>query len=394
MVSIRKDAESLTRATAFAAIVVGCCLASARGTEPAPTQAQEQSKGATSLLDSTRSNGRIGGFEYRGALVASPGQNSRFSNNARYGKAGNIEGVDLGSSASRFQSGSSAFKSRNDFSALILRNEYRRARNAALAQEQTRRGTSQNEPRLIVATPPEPIPYGMGRKPRYGTTREEALAEKQALDAQFAARSLPQEHAIRDDGVYAPQQQLWMRGPAPRGMANGRVDDFNADYRGTRVFDDFFDYTRSNFTDVDGNQYDYGWASASNPLGGALDLGLNAYPITQPLVSEQERQAAFIECLETLILESPTVNLLSPVQIDFQDGVATIRGVVPTPSSRAAAGAILLSDPRVTKVNNQLAYVRPDDDKQGTTESMNRDLPSSPSPSETTNETPQTDGGK
>ena len=71
---------------------------------------------------------------------------------------------------------------------------------------------------------------------------------------------------------------------------------------------------------------------------------------------------ALEERLEELLLRSPEVNPLSPIQVTFGNGTATVRGVVPTPSARSAAGSILLADPRVAKVNNLLTFLRPDDE--------------------------------
>ena len=58
--------------------------------------------------------------------------------------------------------------------------------------------------------------------------------------------------------------------------------------------------------------------------------------------------------LQLLLLRSPQVNPLSPIEVTFQDGKATIQGVVPTETHRLEAGRILLTDSRVKSVDNRL----------------------------------------
>lgn len=61
--------------------------------------------------------------------------------------------------------------------------------------------------------------------------------------------------------------------------------------------------------------------------------------------------------LEQLLIRHPGVKPLSPVQVQFRDGTATIRGVVPSQTHRVEAGRVLLSDPRVKTVDNQLTVL-------------------------------------
>ena len=111
---------------------------------------------------------------------------------------------------------------------------------------------------------------------------------------------------------------------------------------------------------------------SNSPLGGSMEpssIPTNAM-IPAPITPTPEQlQKAFREYLEAQLLRSPDVNPLSPVQVSYQNGVVTVRGVVPTPSARAAAGYILLSDPRVSKVNNLMTCAHDDVLSNGITQS-------------------------
>jgi hypothetical protein len=67
---------------------------------------------------------------------------------------------------------------------------------------------------------------------------------------------------------------------------------------------------------------------------------------------EQNRTERIEEQLELSLLQSPSVNLQSPVRVTLQNGIATVRGIVPTPQHRMQAGRLLLSNPAVNQVNN------------------------------------------
>lgn len=62
--------------------------------------------------------------------------------------------------------------------------------------------------------------------------------------------------------------------------------------------------------------------------------------------------------LQLLLLRSPQVNPLSPIEVTFQDGKATIQGVVPSQTHRLEAGRILLTDSRVQSVDNRLTVLQ------------------------------------
>ena len=75
-----------------------------------------------------------------------------------------------------------------------------------------------------------------------------------------------------------------------------------------------------------------------------------------PSNPEQVRRR-FEEKLEGMLLSDPRVHLLSPVQVSFNGGIATVRGVVPNQTHKVAVGNILLSDPAVRQVNNMISVV-------------------------------------
>ena len=94
------------------------------------------------------------------------------------------------------------------------------------------------------------------------------------------------------------------------------------------------------------------------------DSRFQAVQNRQATAVEQARaRRLFEQKLEGLLLGSPSVQFLSPVQISFQNGVATVRGVVPDSQHKVAAGNLLLGDPAVKQVNNLISTVPTDPGK-------------------------------
>jgi len=309
--------------------------------------------------------------QYRdGAISSLNRSNSRFSSGAQFGAVGNIMGLDgsgatrFSSGVSRFRSGESAqFRSQRDFSALRERAERLRAEAEA---ETANVAGADNSPRLVTATKPERFPYSRGRQARYGL-RQDELAEKnrRRLEKQEPEGNaqVPNEEYFREypepQNAVSPQQ-IWMRGRQPNlGGVRTEVERWGDDYQG--IYPD--DVRNEPLVEFFG-----GRPLQENRLGGSFDLNDNLFetsaPDQAPVVqtpSPEETRQAFQGYLEEQLLRSPSVNPLSPIQVNFRDGTAVIRGVVPTPSARVAAGNILLADPRVQKVDNKLTFVRPDD---------------------------------
>ena len=376
---------------AFFTLAENGIVLSARGTEP---QSSEEPS-ASSLMEMRTPGGRIGEYRYNGAFAPTPGVGSRFTNSARYGSAGNIVGLDPARAGSRFQGGDRRFQSRMNYDALRTYTEFRRLDREGLARGSDAGGAA-DKPRLVVASPPARLPKsGVGRAPRYGMTREE-LAAAQAR-AQLDAETLAQWNAFQSalNGLSrsaAPQvdspstgeispaapQQIWMRGRAQQTsesfMSNpDAYDPFSA-------YDASLDYGQNDYAGYDeafGNLSSNVAAPVAGAIGTLGEVGATALPPTR-VMTPAETKALLEEYFELQLLRSPDVNPLSPIQVDFQGGIATIRGVVPTPSARVAAGNILLADPRVTRVNNMTTYVREEDGSPATAPTVQPSSPPTP----------------
>ncbi|GHT27680.1 hypothetical protein FACS18942_07320 [Planctomycetales bacterium] len=61
--------------------------------------------------------------------------------------------------------------------------------------------------------------------------------------------------------------------------------------------------------------------------------------------------------LEEMLITNPGIQLLSPVQVTYQNGTATVRGVVANQQNKVEAGKVLLTAQGVRQVNNQLTVV-------------------------------------
>ena len=316
------------------------------------------SQSATSVLGTTVPNGRIGGSAYNGTMSPSSNGVSRFSNgSAVIDSSGKIMGIDR-STSSRFGGLSAPFQSKMNYDLLIQRNEM----NRLMGQSQdasTLRGNSDGLPRLVTAREPQRIPYSTRRQNVYGSS---SRAPRSMQEDSRLSRSDPSLQS-GPEGVMDstdPARQIWMRGRAPLAGADSvwmRDPQYYPDFDGswgtlnqTGYYDGY---------NVPGYPYDL---PPNGVLGGSLNdaSGFGAWTFPRIRTAEDERQQ-FIEYLETQLLRSPDVNPLSPIQVSYVDGTVTVRGVVPTPNARLAAGKILLSNPQVKKVNNLMTYVRNND---------------------------------
>ncbi|MDO5308945.1 MAG: BON domain-containing protein, partial [Planctomycetia bacterium] len=386
--------RNLGKSTFILSLVAsGFVCSAAFATEPSVASGSQSNSGST--LDSVSANGRIGGYRYDGTLHATPTQNSRFSSSARYGDTGNVTGLSAQSSGSRFNGSGTGtrFQSKIDYSLLQYRNELNRLRQS---EGDAPDMVGNDRPRMVVATPPPRTPYATERRARYGLTPEQVQAQRvanaalQNQDGIASAVNPAPSPTVPAPQVIGSPRGVWMRGSAGLGTS---IYSYGFDGSPTGV-DGLFQYAPSNINQAY-PPYDPGYSEypdyVPNGLhqsqlgGGSLTIGSpeTASAVAFPPVSDPAQvQRAFVEYLEAQLLRSPEVNPLSPIQVSFQDGVATIRGVVPTPSARLTAGRILLTDPRVSKVNNLLTYVRPDDASAtapGATSSVNN-LQSSQTP--------------
>lgn len=320
--------------------------------------------GSRSILDAIESSGRIGEHRYDGRIVPNRGKISRFTDgdDVAYGSAGNI--VGLTGSSSRFgRVPENTFHTKNDFELFILRNEYKRAMELYNSGH-TSLKNSQNGPRLVTATPPKKFPDTKKFSPAYGKTRAQLLAEQDVLFGEKLQSSNiykgSDKNKVGEERI-DPARSIWMRGgnssiPNREGRAQSPNNIEALDNRGLVDYSRYSNYSGANESVL------------KNGPGGAVqfsnDLG-NAWTFSLASRTPAEQYQLFIEELEGQLLSSPEVTPLSPVQVDFQDGVATVRGVVPTPTARMAAGKILLANPEVKRVNNLMTYVRNDDSNRG-----------------------------
>lgn len=332
--------------------------------------------GAGSLLDSTQANGRFSGERYDGAIKPSAkSEESRFSGGTVRGSAGNVVGVDASRAGGRF-SGTSDFRSKQNFELFYWRNEILRTRKALTRAESALGGglKKPDGPRLTTAKEPKPISISEWRRGvRYGRTAEEVAA---AREAELAARSgdLPNgaldlgdaavgrgDSAFSADGGYDPAT-IWMRGRAPVNDWSGLPFGWSPLGAGAATGVWETETNGDGWVELDGRTRSELAGGLSAPSGAPFASIPELAPVSR---SPEEKRIAYQEYLTTRLLQTPTVNPLSPISVEFRNGVATVRGIVPTPSAREAAGRVLLAEPDVRRVENCLTFVRPDGDGPG-----------------------------
>ncbi len=326
-----------------------------------------EERGAGSLLDSTQPNGRFSGKRYDGATrPALNSEESRFSAGVVRGSAGNVVGVDANRGGGRF-SGASEFRSRQNYELFYWRNEIQRAKNRVAQAERDAglRTGKDDRPQPVVAKEPKSISLAEARRGvRYGRTAEEIEAARRAelAAAQNAVLTNPNAGAVGGiepglpaGGEYDPAT-IWMRGRAP--LADFPTVPFDLSSGSGRFGEGERRPDARNWVELDGVlRSEFAGASLA-PVGAPLAPSLELASLAP---SPEEKRRAYQERLTTLLLQTPAVNPLSPISVEYRDGVATVRGIVPTPSAREAAGRVLLTEPDVIRVENKLTYVRPDD---------------------------------
>lgn len=321
-----------------------------------------EERGAGSLLDSTQPNGRFSGKRYDGATrPALNSEESRFSGGVVRGSAGNVVGVDANRGGGRF-SGASEFRSRQNYELFYWRNEIQRAKQRAAQAERAAGLGAKNDdrPRPVVAKEPKPVSLAEARRGvRYGRTAEEIEAARRAELAAAQNALLPTNPNLNADaptgGEYDPAT-IWMRGRAP--IADFPTVPFDLSSESGRFGEGERRPDARNRVELNGVlRSEFAGASLA-PIGASFATTPDFAP-TPP--SPEEKRRAYQEYLTTILLQTPAVNPLSPISVDYRDGVATVRGIVPTPSAREAAGKVLLAEPDVKRVVNKLTFVRSDE---------------------------------
>ena len=225
---MRKESQIKRRGRVAASILTVAAVATALSNVAVSnawgqTGTATEKKGAGSLLDSTQPNGRFNGERYDGAIkpALKSGQ-SRFSNRAVRGSAGNVVGLDANRTGGRF-SGASEFQSKQNFELFYWRNEVLRTKSALERAERTLGGGSSRKdgPRLTTAKEPKPVTLTEWRRGvRYGRTQEEVAAARQAeLEAARQTALLPNAGIGKGDATALGEEYdpatIWMRGRAP-----------------------------------------------------------------------------------------------------------------------------------------------------------------------------------
>ncbi|MDR2704316.1 MAG: BON domain-containing protein [Planctomycetaceae bacterium] len=94
----------------------------------------------------------------------------------------------------------------------------------------------------------------------------------------------------------------------------------------------------------------------------ATETTIRTNPIDRQSAARNQAEARrhFEQKLEGMLLSHPSIHFLSPVQVSFQNGIVSVRGIVPDKDHKIAAGNLLLTDPAVKQVNNLISVVPAD----------------------------------
>lgn len=304
-------------------------------------------RSAGSILNPHTTGGRFGVRSTGGYLSPNP-PSGRFSGGGIiYSPDGAFLGFDSNAGKSRFpaywEQTPGPMPSEANADMLELR-QFKNSYNAAIAEQEP-----STDPTQVSAVRPPSAPQREAI-PRSGVV--EAFPEQSVTDRN--AEPFRQPNAA---------QQVWMRG-GPRGNAKAQ-DGFSIAPGAYQQPNG----AASAASPASGAPASSAAASSSADLGsrfigGALpgagqetDAASMPLPISRP---PADPNAAIREYLELMLLRSPTVNPLSPIQVTYANGRATVRGIVPAETNRIEAGRILLTDPRVQTVDNKLTVLPTD----------------------------------
>ncbi len=272
--------------------------------------------------------GRFGAKNIRGPFVRTY-PNSRFSDNgALYDAKGRWIGVAGNAGSSRFKQTSS-----DEF--------YQTQRDNLGLSDRT---ASAPPPASIYEQPTPPAP-GVRIDPRFravpqpkNVLAERMLAESATVPEQPQAQAQPSpgsEQLQPQPPTMEPRPRpnsQWFRGPAPRRAAAPTANPAPAPQpNGLR-------------------------AVGETPLPERTPVMQPMLPPTPEATAALNRNAVrkFETSLEEMILRSPDVHLLSAVEVKYENGTATVSGLVTTKEGITKAGEILLTARGVNKVVNNL----------------------------------------
>lgn len=353
---------------------------------------------ASSILTNRTVEGRFGLTTSGGYLSPSFDQNSRLNSGGIFTKSGSFLGINNNTPNSRFQEywndsdyfQQSAQENFNDYlAALRFRREQEKLRNEQFRQEVPQAvqaslisedsnfrkagnldyyssGRYQDQTATLSTASPSPS-VSSGTAPRVQNFRDQPLRNSSNNGysrANSVQGALPE--AIYGGNSRGGQNISGYSGTSPNAAPG----------QGTVIFSGGTD-KRQNFS-TNGNNGSTGSGDHSGSrIAGSLhipsandqmsqqmqgsSMGQNQNSAVVPLQGvKQDPTAAFQEYLELMLLRSPEVNPLSPIQVTYSRGVATIQGIVPTDKHKLAAGQILLSDSRVKAVDNRLSVMPSD----------------------------------
>ncbi|MDO5565730.1 MAG: BON domain-containing protein [Planctomycetia bacterium] len=338
---------------------------------------QSSSPSATDILSRKTTVGRFGPVSRGGWLSPSPNTNRRFSEGAVYTTSGGFVGLSTNSPNSRFQSwwNESQTLPQTDYS---IYSDFL----------SMKRGTD-----------------GYGRRKEYGASSQRQASSQAPLP--YPTRTAVQDRRDTEPLSVGPSQsqpirtpgtteQIWMRGslpgntqtPGPVMQPNQSPQEGRGVMEGQRLFTNE-PPTRPSVPQPPLYPTDTMRSAISAETGrGTIQPGTIQQNTTQQNITPQDAAKGLIEqqqyeqrrlagtsiqqlqaqqgttsvesiqsSLEQLLVRNPSVKPLSPIQVQFRDGIATVRGVVPSQTHRVEAGRVLLSDPRVKTVDNQLTVL-------------------------------------
>lgn len=365
---------------------------------------------ASSILTNRTVDGRFGLTNSGGYLSPSPDRNSRLNSGGIFTKSGSFLGINNNTSNSRFQEywndpsyyQQNSQESFNDYlAALRFRREQEKIRNeqfrqdapqavqaAPLPEEYNFRSSGNLDyyssgqyqaQNANIAEAPLASPASSGAGPRIQNFRDQPLRNTSAngysrvnppLGAIGSGNNAGYSQSGQNASGYSGVSQDAIPGNGSvlfSGGADNRNRLTNGNSSGQTVSNGLPDQnTTAHSRDNSGSRVVGGLhtSNANNWTGqqGAENFSRqNQNSAAIPLQGmRQDPTAAFKEYLELMLLRSPDVNPLSPIQVTYSRGVATIQGIVPTDKHKLAAGKILLSDSRVKAVDNRLTVMPSD----------------------------------
>ncbi|MDO4586252.1 MAG: hypothetical protein Q4C95_03040 [Planctomycetia bacterium] len=304
---------------------------------------------ATGILGKRTINSRLfGTTNIGGAIMPNQDRPSRFQSGAISGSSGNFIGFDDSLPFSRFNSyHQRQFESNVDYDIYLLYRYYWENKEPTIIGKR---------PQSVSAKPQSPFPY-QTRSVNPLLAQENVLTSPESLNSNPI---IPEnvEESIRTESP----QQIWMR----QASRSQNSNSFSSSPRNSTSTN------HSNPSNLNSAASNYDLESANrlaengtNELRFANQPNQQPFPLILPTTPNQTQQnplTAYQEYLELMLLRSPDVNPLSPIQIQYNPTTqtATVRGIVPAQVNKIAAGKILLTDPRVKMVDNQLSTVPAD----------------------------------